>query len=171
MSAVTAVTSKKCKDTNNSFSKCDSFGRGFHFNLPDGKDTLGTPLGAAISMLMYCILIFYGIMQMHRLMQFGETVVTSSVRDSYYQMEQNFPDDIKDLYFDQFEIAFAITAYDGNPEPIDDEKFGKIYARIDQWGYEGERQTQLQTHQCSDEELGFSGDPKNSRFFPKHTYS
>ena len=108
---------------------------------------------------------------MHRLMQFGETVVTSSVRDSYYQMEQNFPDDIKDLYFDQFEIAFAITAYDGNPEPIDDEKYGKIYSRYDQWGYEGERNTYLETHQCTDEELGFAGDPNKSRFFPVHPNS
>ena len=78
------MPSKKCKDTNNSFSSCDVFGRGFHFNLPGNKDTLGSPSGAIVTILMFCTLIFYGVMQMHRLIKYGETIVTSSARDSHY---------------------------------------------------------------------------------------
>ena len=85
--------------------------------------------------MMYCLLIFYGAMQMHRLIKFGETIVTTSVKDSHYDMEEVFPDDIVDLVSDKFQIAFALSAFDSNPDPIDDPKFGQIYARYDSWGY------------------------------------
>ena len=61
---------------------------------------------------------------MHRLIEFGETVVTTSSKDLYYSMDHVFPDDIEELQSDKFEIAFALTAYDGNPEPIEDPKYG-----------------------------------------------
>ena len=46
---------------------------------------------------MNIVLIMYGGLQLQRLIQFGETVVTSSVKDSYYTMDQVFPDDIENL--------------------------------------------------------------------------
>ena len=104
---------------------------------------------------------------MHRLIEFGETVVTTSSKDLYYSMDDVFPDDIEELQSDKFDIAFALTAYDGNPEPIEDPKYGRTYARYDSWGY-GWRNKNLDTHQCSDEELGLTKDTENSRFFPVH---
>ena len=39
----------------------------------------------------------YGGIQLYRLKVFGETVITSSVKDSYYTQEEVFPDEIEDL--------------------------------------------------------------------------
>ena len=103
-----------------------------------------------------------------RLWKFGETVVTFSIKDSYYSMEDVFPDDIDDLEYDNFKIAFGITAYDGNEESIEDERYGRIYARFETWGLGGEQFQEINTHPCTDEELGFHGGNSESSFFPIH---
>ena len=133
------MPSKFCSDSNSAFANLDRFGRSFKWNLPGKRETLGTPFGASITISMFCVLVFYGIMQMHRLIQFGETIVMSSVKDSYYTMHQAFPEDIEELQYNKFQIAFALTAYDGNPDPIDDPQYGRLYARYVQWGFEEER--------------------------------
>ena len=162
------MTSKRCSTRDNSCSNFDVFGRGYHFNLPGNKDTLGTCFGAAITTLMIGILVIYGVMQMHRLVIFGETVVTSSKKDTFYAMLDLFPDEIEDLQSTKFDLAFGITAYDGDPEPIEDPRYGRTYARYDGWGNGKPRNINIETHQCSEEELGISGDPENSRFFEHH---
>ena len=53
-------------------------------------------------------------------MLFGGTVVTQSVRDSYYEPSTLFPTEMQELHGGNFNIAFGLTAYDGNPNPIDD---------------------------------------------------
>ena len=50
---------------------------------------------------------------MQRLAIYGETVVTMSVRDSFFNPEEIFPDEIELIYSD-FNIAFGFTAYDAN---------------------------------------------------------
>ena len=72
---------------------------------------------------MALVLIFYGSLQMQRLAIYGETVVTMSLRDSYFTPEDVFPDDIEMIHSD-FNIAFGFTAYDGNTERIDDPSVG-----------------------------------------------
>ena len=61
---------------------------------------------------MWAVLFLYCVLQLHRLIVFGETLITSSVKDSYYNMETVFPDDIEDMLFDNFNIAFGLTAFD-----------------------------------------------------------
>ena len=65
-----------CADRNNSCHRVDEFGSSFKYKLSGDKERLGTFFGATITIFMYSILIFYGTMQMHRLVQFGETTVT-----------------------------------------------------------------------------------------------
>ena len=106
---------------------------------------------------MYTLLILYGGLQLTRLWKFGETVVTLSVKDSYYNMDNIFPDHIEDLKFNSFSIAFGITAYDGTTESIEDPRYGRIFARTSRWGFEGLNQfEEINTHICSDEELGLA---------------
>ena len=50
---------------------------------------------------------------------------------------------------------------------IEDPRYGKIYARYDSWGY-GKRNEKLQTHPCTEEELGLAEDKEKSRFYPIH---
>ena len=61
---------------------------------------------------------------MQRLAMYGETVVTMSVRDSYFSPEDVFPDDLSELTFSNFNVAFGFAAYDGSTEPIDDPSYG-----------------------------------------------
>ena len=64
---------------------------------------------------------------------YGETVVTMSLRDSYFNPEQIFPMDI-DLIDSDFKVAFGFTAYDNNTERIDDPTFGWLRAKYVTWG-------------------------------------
>ena len=100
-------------------------------------------------------------------MQFGDTTVTMSQKEFYHTMEEVFPTDVDDLEFRNFQIAFGLTAFDSNPDPIEDPSYGRIFAVQNQWGHEGQnRTTELQIHYCSDEELGLSGDKEKSLFYP-----
>ena len=85
----------------------DSFKTGFRFNLPDGKEALGTYLGSFTSISMLIVLIFYGILTISRLISFNETVVTMSVIDSHFTPEDVFPYDIEDIINDRMNISNA----------------------------------------------------------------
>ena len=49
-------------------------------------------------------------------------------------MDHVFPDDIENLQHDNFQLAFGITAYDGDTEPVEDPRFGRMLARYYSWG-------------------------------------
>ena len=116
---------------------------------------MSTYLGSSLSVVMLLILCFYGALQMSRLVMFGETVVTMSVRDSYYTPEEVFPYDVE-LSYDGFDLAFGLTAYDLNRERVDDPRFGQLRARYVRWGFEEEsnRYKYLTSHPCTEEEKG-----------------
>ena len=79
-------------------------------------------------------------------------------------MDQVFPDDIENLQHDNFQLAFGITAYDGDTEPVEDPRYGRMLARYYTWGL-GDSYQDIETHVCSDEELGLLEDKESSRFF------
>lgn len=66
---------------------------------------------------------------MQRLIVFGETVVTNSVRDSHFSPENVYISSDYGLNF-----AFAITAYDSNRESIEDPRYGQTFAKMVTWG-------------------------------------
>ena len=58
---------------------------------------------------------------------------------------------------DDFEIQFAvaITAYDGNPEPIDDPSYGKLIAGYNMWNNGVFKDPpNIALRNCTKEELG-----------------
>ena len=74
--------------------KLDQFGYAFNFKLPQGRDTYNTGLGAAISILLLMIIVFYGALQMQRLVRFEETVpVTMSATEGYFSNDFVFSSD------------------------------------------------------------------------------
>ena len=70
-----------------------------------------------------------------------------------------------------FNIAAMFTAYDDNPEPVLDPTYGELIFRYEKWGsypndtsyYEEEY---LDTHYCTDEELGYIKGDSKQRFLP-----
>ena len=90
-------------------------------------------LGALFTIIVSLVLLFYGALQLQRLIVFGETVVTMSVKDSHWTADEVFP--FPDAEENQdFELAFGLTAYDSVREPIDDPRYGQIKAKYVTWG-------------------------------------
>ena len=117
-------------------------------------------------MLAYLLLLLYGGLQVIRLYQFGESVVTFSVKDSYYSMDHVFPDTIQDLRYSDFHLAFGLAAYDGSSENLEDPRYGNLFARYETWGLSDEKFSKLESHKCYEEELGLGEIAENSRFYP-----
>ena len=73
-----------------------------------------------------------------------------------------------------FSLAFAISAYDSEPNPIEDPRYGYVNAQYVTWGLNKDSQggvdpDKLTHHLCSKEELGLiAGD---SNFYPVHPNS
>ena len=66
---------------------------------------------------------------MQRLIVFGETVVTFSIRDSHFSPENVYISTKMGLNF-----AFAITDYDSNRESVEDPRYGQMFAKMVTWG-------------------------------------
>ena len=130
-------------------------------------------LGAFLSYLSLFVLVFYGSLQMYRMFGYGETVVTMSMRDSYFTPEDVYPYDVEDLSYDNFDLAFGLTDYDGNEDPVDDPRYGKIRARYVRWGFDPPvpRYLDLTSHRCTEEELGVDNRGEDARFYPIHDNS
>ena len=98
-------------------------------------------------------MLLYGSLQIMVLYQYGDTTVSMSYKDSYYSMDIQFPREIDDLHYENFQIAFGLITPGAN-QTVDDPRYGRIFARTDQWGFDEERNTEIAIHKCSDEELG-----------------
>lgn len=109
-------------------------------------------------------LVFYGILQSVKLLQFGETDVMLSARDSYFDADY--------IYSDNLWFAFGITAYDSNRENIEDPSYGKLEPYYKEWGMgdEGAGFKTIKYRNCTIPELHIQQqtDP-NSKFFKPHS--
>lgn len=75
-------------------------------------------------------MVFYGTIQLIKLFNFGEPAIMESVRDSYFDTDHIFSSD------EGLMVAFGLTAYDSNTEPIEDPTYGKLRAYYKTWGLE-----------------------------------
>ena len=118
-----------------------------------------------MTVLLMLILCFYATMQSIKLFEYGETDIMFSSRDSYFSNDFVYS---KDLMY-----AFGITAFDGNPEPIDDPSYGVLKPFYKSWGIKpgqsGIDWQELPTRACTEAELGINGksDP-DSLFYKPH---
>lgn len=121
-----------------------------------------------MTLILVLTCIFYGAMQSIKLLTFDETDVMISARDSYF--DSNFE------YSENLNYAFGITAYDSNPEPIEDPSIGVLKAYYKSWGIKagigGVDFEPLPTRQCTNAELHIKNetDPE-SKFFKPHPNS
>ena len=83
-----------------------------------------TKIGAIFTFMLAILLLIYAGMQLKRLLIYGETVVTMSVRDSFFTPDKTFSTE------HGLDFAFALTAYDSNREPIEDPDYGIVRAKI-----------------------------------------
>ena len=84
-----------------------------------------------------------------------------STRDSYFSSEFEFTTD------NGLMIAFGLTDYQNNREPIEDADYGTLRAYYKYWGMEGDDAQvywqQLEAKTCTPEQLGLI---KNEKLLP-----
>ena len=121
-----------------------------------------------MTLLLMITLCFYGFMQSVKLIEYDETDVMLSHRDAYFSSDFVWS---KDLMY-----AFGISAYDNDPEPIEDPSYGVVKPYYKSWGLikdvRGVHWQEIPTRACSKAELnvGEQSDP-DTRFFEPHKNS
>lgn len=117
-------------------------------------------------------IIFYATMQLIKLKNFGEPAIMTSVRDNYFESTDEFT--TKEGLF----IAFALSDYTDDTEPIEDASYGQLKAYYKTWGLDenqGVNFEPLASRQCTKEQLGLTKGDTNkeskSLFFPLHKQS
>ena len=90
-------------------------------------------VGFVTSLAVLIIVIMYSSMQLHRLNRYSENLLTTSVKDSYFDHDYEISTENNGLKF-----AFALTAYDNNTAYVDESEYGHVTAMYVQWGIEGD---------------------------------
>ena len=92
-------------------------------------------------------IIFYASIQFINLIEYGDNTIMVSSRDSHFGSDFEF------MTKNGLQIAFGLTAYDGNQEPIEDPEYGELKAFYKTWGMPGDPPgviwEELPTKQCT----------------------
>ena len=78
---------KNCRDK---AKRLDSFGHSFQFLLPGAETAKRSWSGLTVTIICMILIIFYGSMNLIRLLEFGEPTIMVSVRDNYISADQQF---------------------------------------------------------------------------------
>ena len=132
--------------------------------VDDGKIAHGSYAGFFCTVILTLLIASYTYQKIDVLENKKDVDILATTTHSHFT-----PDYIFD-HTRGFNIAAAFTAYDSNPERIDDERYGKLVFNHYYWGQQpdgtyGSGRKPFGYHPCTDEELGFAGKEK-SKFFP-----
>ena len=146
----------------------DAFAEPFQFGLPGGTKTYQSKKGCCLTLFLAFVIILYGAMQYTKLIEFDETDVMVSSRDAFF--------DTDFVVKQNLQYAFGITAYDGNPEPIEDPTYGVLKAYYKTWGIDKSSKgvifEELPSRACTTAELNMENETNsNARFFEPHSNS
>lgn len=110
-------------------------------------------MGALCSLIFIAISMIFLISKIMVLINVSRIIIMSNYQVGALTYDDHFTGD------DGFFLAAALTMYDNDPEPISDPRYGEMVIEYYGWGYEGElesKKTPIETHSCSDEELGIA---------------
>ena len=148
-------------------SNLDRFGDSFRFRLPGNKYRHGSVLGCVFTTVVVCTLLLQTLLKGTSLFGLGETKTIRSLDEGYFDTSHVFSSD------DGLRFAYGITAYDSDPEIVEDLDYGEVKATFRSWGadIDGAQadDNALKTHPCTEEELGLTG--SNPAFWPLHEKS
>ena len=140
--------------------------------MPNGFSAVSSIPGKSASILLVLLTLAYGVLNVIELKNYGKSTIRLYTIDHYYSERDVFNLDKKP----GLNIAFGITHYDANLEPIDDPDYGELVGEIKRW--DGEiyiPHIRLKLRPCTREELGLDtgpeGDYENSIFYPPHDNS
>ena len=90
-----------------------------------------------------------------KLSEFDDPSIMVSTRDAYFDTDYEFKTDAG------FQIAFALTPYDSNPNPVEQPEYGILKAYYKSWGIKDSNDVhwdELETDYCTREQLGLEED-------------
>ena len=105
----------------------------FRFVVPGGYESITSKSGSLASYLLLIITLGYGVLQFIDVVKYGKSSITNDVIDYYYKDTDMFDLDKTP----GLNVAFGITYFDANPDPIDDPDYGEVVGTIKSWGPEG----------------------------------
>ena len=79
-----------------------------------------------MSLILFILILFFGVMQSIKLLTFDETDIMVSQRDAYY--------DADFIYSNGLAFAFGVTQYDSETESIEDPSIGVLRPYYKSWG-------------------------------------
>ena len=77
-------------------------------------------------LILFILILFFGVMQSIKLLTFDETDIMVSQRDAYY--------DADFIYSNGLAFAFGVTQYDSETESIEDPSIGVLRPYYKSWG-------------------------------------
>ena len=94
---------------------------------------------------------WYGFLKYQIMSEYDDTSIMVSIKELEYNDTQILTDRMN------FNVAFGITYYDGDKEPIENPNIGTMKAIYREWGlgdYSGVLETELETRPCTMEDFG-----------------
>ena len=143
--------------------KLDSFGQPFTFLLPDGGRQFRTVPGAICTIAMTVVILVFASYKAKDLVAMSEYKVNSEVYDHYFGADDKFGEDIG------FAVAAAVTAFDGNLEPIEDERIGTVKFYLKKWSDASGTDfhfEELRTRPCEERDFRPAEEYQTGSFFP-----
>ena len=121
--------------------------------IKDGDDSLRSYCGAFLSLVLLVITLIFAYSKAMVLYKGTDITIMGNEVEGVYTYENTFTAD------DGLFLAAALTKYDSDPEIIEEKRYGELVISHYGWGNEGgigSGSTALDTHYCSDAELGFA---------------
>ena len=149
-----------------SFGSClmryDSFGETFKLKLDKGQVMLPSIIGTVLSFISFFLIIGFTIQKLEILVNYKDMKITTSVQDNHFTESDTFSGR------QGLNIAVALTSFDEDREMVSPE-YAKIQFVYDYWDLTESGDVVysdyiIESHACSEEELGLTGD--NSKFMP-----
>ena len=111
------------------FLNLDLFRQPFNFLLPDQKDRYRTFLGALLSLITLMGLVAYSVVRLTALATNSDYKIQVQNKNYFYE-----DSDVFGFETHGFNVAAAITGYDGNPLDITDPEVGQIKFYMKRFG-------------------------------------
>ena len=143
----------------------DTFGQWPKWKFAKGQEEIKSCCGSIISLVILALTLLYAYMKTDVLLNKKDVNILSTINDQYFT-----PNDTFTFEDNGFNLAVAFTAYDSNPEPIIDPRYGTLEFNKYGWGPSadgfGNGRTPIKSHTCTREELGLEEDRSASMFMP-----
>ena len=94
--------------------------------MPASKKNFTSGKGCFLTVILLVTIVFYASMQSIKPINFDETDIMVSSREAYFDSDY--------VYSEGLTFSFALTAYDGNDEPIEDPSIGVLRPYYRTWG-------------------------------------